>query len=77
MIGNGNGAWKPTKQQIALLADCATARLDTAKTSALLGIDEVVLIAWRKRLEAGAIWEQRMEAEEIARPVPQALLMPR
>jgi hypothetical protein len=60
-------SWRPSKQQIALLADCACAGLDTARTARILGVSEPTFMAWTKRLAAGTAEEQRREAEFMAR----------
>jgi hypothetical protein len=52
-----------------MLADCAVARLDVARTARLLGVDETVFAAWLARLAAAAAEEERREAAFLARPV--------
>jgi hypothetical protein len=61
-------SWRPSKRQLETLADCAAARLDTARTARVLGVDETVFAAWARRLSAAAAEEQRREAEFLARP---------
>lgn len=60
--------WRPSKRQLETLADCVAARLNTARTVRLLGIDEPTFMAWTKRLAKGAVFEQRMVAEFMAAP---------
>jgi hypothetical protein len=60
--------WRPSKRQLEVLAECSIARMDTARTARLLGIDEPVFVAWSKRLAAAAAEEERREAEFCARP---------
>jgi hypothetical protein len=61
-------SWRPSKRQVEVIADCVAARLDTARTARLLGIDEPVFAAWVKRLAAAVAEEGRREAEFLARP---------
>jgi len=51
--------WRPSKRQLEVLADCAAARLDTARTARLLGVSEPVFAAWTKRLAAASAEEER------------------
>jgi hypothetical protein len=64
-----NDVWRPSKRQLETLADCVAARLDTAQTAALLGVDETMFLAWTKRLAAGAAWEQQHASALLAAPV--------
>jgi hypothetical protein len=59
--------WRPSKRQLEVLADCACAGLDTARTARVLGVDETVFVAWSKRLAAAVAEEERREAEFLAR----------
>jgi hypothetical protein len=59
--------WRPSKRQLEVLADCAAARLDTARTARLLGVSEPVFAAWTKRLAEASAEEERREAEFMAR----------
>jgi hypothetical protein len=61
--------WRPSKRQLEVIAECAIARIDTARTAKLLGIDETVFVSWSKRLAAGAAWEQQHVAALLAAPV--------
>jgi hypothetical protein len=65
---NGNGHWRPSKQQLETLAECSIARLDTARTARLLGVSEPVFVAWTKRLAAAVVEEERAMAAFLARP---------
>jgi hypothetical protein len=71
-----NGHWRPSKRQLEVLADCACAGLDAARTAALLGIDEPTFAAWARRLAAGARLDDEMLATGPARPVPDWMLRP-
>jgi hypothetical protein len=51
-----------------VLADCAAARLDTARTARLLGVSEPVFAAWTKRLAEASAEEERAMAAFLARP---------
>jgi hypothetical protein len=62
---NGHHHWRPSPQQIELLADCACAGLDAARTARLLGVDEAVFVAWTKRLGAAAAQGERMLEQEF------------
>jgi hypothetical protein len=55
--------WRPSKRQLDVIAECAIARLDTARTARVLGVDETMFAAWSKRLAAAAAEEERREAE--------------
>jgi hypothetical protein len=61
-------AWRPSKRQLEVLAECSIARLDTARTARLLGIDEPVFVAWAKRLAEASAEEERAMAAFLARP---------
>jgi hypothetical protein len=61
-------AWRPSKRQLEVLAECSIARLDTARTARLLGVSEPVFAAWTKRLAAAVAEEELREAEFLARP---------
>jgi hypothetical protein len=58
---------RPSKRQLETLADCAAARLDTARTARVLGVDETMFAAWTKRLTTASAEEARREAEFMAR----------
>jgi hypothetical protein len=58
----------PTKRQPETLADCVAARLDTAKTARVLGVDETLFVSWTKRLALAVAEEERREAAFFARP---------
>jgi hypothetical protein len=60
--------WRPSKRQLEVIAECAIARIDTARTAKLLGIDETMFAAWTKRLAAAVAEEERREAAFLARP---------
>jgi hypothetical protein len=60
--------WRPSKRQLETLADCVAALLDTARTAALLGVDETMFVAWTKRLASAAAEEERLLAAFLARP---------
>jgi DNA-binding transcriptional regulator YdaS (Cro superfamily) len=60
--------WRPSKRQLETLAECACARLDTARTARLLGVSEPVFVAWVKRLAAASAEEERAIAAFPARP---------
>jgi hypothetical protein len=60
--------WRPSKRQLEVIAECSIARLDTARTARLLGVDETVFVAWSKRLAEAVAEEERREAEFLARP---------
>jgi hypothetical protein len=59
--------WRPSKRQLETLAECACARLDTARTARLLGVSEPVFVAWSKKLAEASAEEARREAEFMAR----------
>jgi hypothetical protein len=61
-------AWRPTKRQLEVIAECSIARLDTARTARVLGVDETVFVAWSKRLAEASAEEERREAVFLARP---------
>jgi hypothetical protein len=63
-----SNSWRPSKRQLEVIAECAIARLDTARTARLLGIDETMFAAWTKRLAAAVAEEERREAAFFARP---------
>jgi hypothetical protein len=63
-----NDAWRPSKRQLEVLAECATAGLDTARTARLLGVSEAVFVAWSKRLAEASAEEERAMAAFLARP---------
>jgi hypothetical protein len=60
-------SWRPTKRQVEIVAECAIARIDTARTAKLLGIDEPMFVSWAQRLAAAAAVEERREAAFLAR----------
>jgi hypothetical protein len=64
----GSDAWRPSKRQLETLADCVAARLGTARTARVLGIDETVFVAWSERLAEASAEEERREAAFFARP---------
>jgi hypothetical protein len=59
--------WRPSKRQLEVLAECAIARIDTARTAKLLGVDETMFVAWTKRLAAASAEEEYREAAFLAR----------
>jgi hypothetical protein len=59
--------WRPSKRQLEVIAECAIARIDTARTAKLLGIDETMFVAWSKRLATASAEEERREAEFMVR----------
>jgi hypothetical protein len=61
-------AWRPTKRQLEVIAECSIARLDTARTASILGIDEATFLAWTKRLALAVAEEERAMAAFVARP---------
>jgi hypothetical protein len=60
--------WRPSKCQLEVIAECSIARLDTARTARLLGVDETVFVAWSKRLAEAVAEEERAMAAFLARP---------
>jgi hypothetical protein len=68
--------WRPSKRQLEVIAECAIARIDTARTAKLLGVDEPMFAAWTKRLAAGARLEVELLAQVRAAPVLGVKLRP-
>jgi hypothetical protein len=44
--------WHPTKGQLEIITDAATARIPIAALARQLGVDEAVLVAWARRVAA-------------------------